>query len=115
MAPPAVGVPGRARRSAAAQYDYGVMMDAGSTETVCYLYRWPRQYAHEEVPNVEPLMEGLEALSLKVTPGISSFAANLSGLEGYLRYVPVTITLHLRPKASELSSRAAADLHQPSF
>ena len=37
------------------EYDYGVMMDAGSTGTRCYIYRWPRQYTGD-VPKVEPLM-----------------------------------------------------------
>eukprot|EP00039_Didymoeca_costata_P006077 m.87294 g.87294 ORF g.87294 m.87294 type:complete len:499 (-) comp13101_c1_seq1:2017-3513(-) len=69
----------RTRRSD--KYDYGVMMDAGSTGTRCYVYFWPAR-EDESVPLVEPLWDEVnqKELSLKAGP-ISAGQYNLKDLD----------------------------------
>eukprot|EP00729_Bicosta_minor_P002240 gene2240-20561_t len=75
----------KVRRSESA-YDYGVMFDAGSSGTRCYVYKWPKRVG-KDVPLVESLWDEVkqEEMSLKVSPGISTFADDLNGLEEKLQ------------------------------
>ena len=66
--------------------DYGVMMDAGSTGTRIYVYTWPER-KDNSVPLVREEMDAVsqKAVSLKVKPGLATFAGNLSALDAYLQ------------------------------
>jgi len=57
-------------------YDYGVVLDCGSSGTRVFVYFWQRQHQsdHNELLNMKPLLDrnGLP-VQLKVEPGLSSF------------------------------------------
>ena len=63
--------------------EFAVMLDAGSSGTRCHVYRWP---AAADCPSrladqlVAELGEGEQ-----ITPGLSAFAGNASGVADYLR------------------------------
>ena len=63
--------------------EFAVMLDAGSSGTRCHVYRWP---AAADCPSrladqlVTELGEGEQ-----ITPGLSAFAGNASGVADYLR------------------------------
>ena len=64
----------------ASDYDYGIIIDAGSSGSRLRIYRWKEQIAE---PDVLPDMT--ETSSYKVEPGISAYGQRLDDLDPYLR------------------------------
>ena len=57
-------------------YDYGVVLDCGSSGTRVFVYYWPREHQtdHNELLNMKPLLDQQgSTVQLKVEPGLSSF------------------------------------------
>ena len=59
-------------------FQYGIYLDAGSTGTRIYIYKWDKR-DFDSVPPVLTQIVGNTLLNEKLTPGISSFAANPAG------------------------------------
>jgi GDA1/CD39 (nucleoside phosphatase) family len=64
------------------QYRYIVAVDAGSTGTRAYVYRWPQKTTHEKK---QQLPEFTLTASLRMWPGLSSFGQDLDTLRIYMR------------------------------
>ena len=62
----------------AAGYQYGIQMDAGSSGTRLYVYKWNERIFHQLPPSLTQVMTE-ESWSKKQKPGISTFAKNPSG------------------------------------
>ncbi|KAL4434510.1 hypothetical protein ABPG74_007294 [Tetrahymena malaccensis] len=58
---------------------YGVIFDAGSSSTKLGVYSWPCR-DDVSIPEINPIT----ILSDKISPGLSTFANNLTAIDGYL-------------------------------
>ena len=60
-------------------YEYGIVIDAGSSGSRMRVYQWPQRTERDMVPDIRELYD------FKKTPGISSFAGNrLAELDNYM-------------------------------
>jgi len=65
-------------------WQYGIVIDAGSSGTRFHAFRWPDRVADPLHPQYPALTIPEEMFSVAVKPGISAFAGNASALEPYL-------------------------------
>eukprot|EP01012_Entosiphon_sulcatum_P005852 TRINITY_DN126_c0_g1_i1.p1 TRINITY_DN126_c0_g1~~TRINITY_DN126_c0_g1_i1.p1 ORF type:complete len:895 (+),score=160.71 TRINITY_DN126_c0_g1_i1:104-2788(+) len=86
------------------QLSYGVMLDAGSSGTRAYIYQWTKR-VDNTFPDVTgaPNQVNQTAWSLKISPGISAFPNNLTGLCPYLQPL-ITYAKSKIPTASQPST-----------
>lgn len=63
-----------------ADWEYGMMIDAGSGGSRLHIFRWPPREADPMRPLYAAVTKPEEVASFSVRPGISSFAHNVSGL-----------------------------------
>lgn len=69
--------------SAVTAYDYGVLIDAGSSGSRLHFYRWPQRVADPLDPQYAAVSIPEEIFQIDVEPGVSHFATNTSGLSAY--------------------------------
>ncbi|GAB1603982.1 ectonucleoside triphosphate diphosphohydrolase 4-like isoform X3 [Argonauta hians] len=68
------------------RYHYGIVVDCGSSGSRVYVYQWPTHSGNpNELLHITQLREpsGVPVVK-KITPGLSTFAANPSGASNYL-------------------------------
>jgi len=79
-------IDGQAIAEAAEDFNYGVVLDAGSSGTRAYLYYWPQHSGNpRDLLSIHPLIQDGEPMVKKVTPGLSSQAATPDNAFEYLR------------------------------
>lgn len=67
-----------------ADWQYGIMVDAGSGGTRLHVYRWPPRVADPLRPLYAAVTVPEEMFEVSARPGISSFANNITGLKPYM-------------------------------
>jgi len=68
--------------------NFGIVIDAGSSGSRAYLYKWTNANHEDSLPNIEPMMDnGNEPLMKSVSPGLSRF---------YIPYPPMDLDVHLK-------------------
>jgi len=81
--------------------DYGVVLDCGSSGTRVFVYTWlrPAQTQVDTLLDIVPLDDEHGApVQLKVEPGLSSFADDVSGLEGHITPLISLAEAHIPPE-----------------
>lgn len=79
--------------------DYGVVLDCGSSGTRVFVYTWLRPNSlDDKLLDVSPLEDDHgQPVQLKVEPGLSSFADDVSGLEGHIAPLISIAEKHIPP------------------
>jgi len=65
-------------------WQYGMVMDAGSGGTRLHAFRWPDRLSDPLHPQYPAVTIPEELFAVRVTPGISAFAGNVTGLRPYI-------------------------------
>ena len=64
--------------ASASDFEYGVVIDAGSSGSRVRLFKWPMRTRQFEIPDAE------EIDSLKIKPGLSDFSERQDEIEAYI-------------------------------